>query len=130
MYKRQKNNGLTLLNLIEKNFIKSAHDVSLGGIITAISKMCIKGDKGIQIEKPKFLINEIEYFFAEDQGRYLIEINPKDFKEVSMILDKNSVHYDEIGKIIDKDMIIDQKTKLTIDELKSYNTNWLKSYMD
>ena len=125
----EKNNGLTLLNLIEKNFIKSAHDVSLGGIITAISKMCIKGNKGIQIKKPKFLINEIEYFFAEDQGRYLIEINPKDFKEVSKILDKNSVHYDEIGKIIDKDMIIDQKTKLTIDELKSYNTNWLKSYM-
>ena len=126
----EKNNGLTLLNLIEKNFIKSAHDVSLGGIITAISKMCIKSDKGIQIKKPKFLINEIEYFFAEDQGRYLIEINPKDFKEVSKILDKNSVHYDEIGKIIDKDMIIDQKTKLTIDELNSYNTNWLKGYMD
>ncbi len=125
----EKNNGLTLLNLIEKNFIKSAHDVSLGGIITAICKMCIKGDKGIQIKKPKFLINEIEYFFAEDQGRYLIEINPKDLKEVSKILNKNSVHYDEIGKIIDKEMIIDQKTKLTIDELKSYNTNWLKSYM-
>ena len=125
----EKNNGLTLLNLIEKNFIKSAHDVSLGGIITAISKMCIKGNKGIQFKKPKFLINEIEYFFAEDQGRFLIEINPKDLKEVSKILDKNSVHYDEIGKIIDKEMIIDQKTKLTIDELKSYNTNWLKSYM-
>ena len=126
----EKNNGLTLLNLIEKNFIKSAHDVSLGGIITAICKMCIKGNKGIQIKKPKFLINEIEYFFSEDQGRYLIEINPKDLKEVSKILDKNSVHYDEIGKIIDKEIIIDQKTKLTIDELKSYNTNWLKSYMD
>ncbi len=125
----EKNNGLTLLNLIEKNFIKSAHDVSLGGIITAISKMCIKGNKGIQIKNPKFLINEIEYFFSEDQGRYLIEINPKDLKKVSEILDKNSVHYDEIGKIIDKEMIIDQKTKLTIDELKSYNTNWLKSYM-
>ena len=91
--------------------------------------MCIKGEKGIQIKKPKFLINEIEYFFSEDQGRYLIEINPKDFKEVSKILDKNSVHYDEIGKIIYKEMIIDQKTKLTIDELKSYNTNWFKSYM-
>ena len=109
--------------------IKSAHDISLGGLIIAVSKMCIKGNKGIQIKKPKFLINEIEYFFAEDQGRYLIEINPKDLKEVSKILDKNSVHYDEIGKIIDKEMIIDQKTKLTIDELKSYNTNWLKSYM-
>ena len=125
----EKNNGETLLKLIEKNHIKSAHDVSLGGIITAISKMCIKGTKGIELNKPKFLINEIEYFFAEDQGRYLIEIDPNDLEEITKILDKNSVHYDKIGKIIDKDLIIDQKTKLSIDELKSYNTNWLKDFM-
>ena len=125
----EKNNGETLLNLIEKNYIKSAHDVSLGGIITAISKMCIKGNKGIELTIPKFLINEIEYFFAEDQGRYLIEVSKEDLKNVIKILDKNSVHYDLIGKIIDNDMIINQKTKVTIDELKSYNTNWLKEYM-
>ena len=46
------------------------------------------------------------------------------------ILEKNSVHFDELGKIIDKYLIINQKTKVTIDELKSYNTNWLKRYMD
>jgi phosphoribosylformylglycinamidine synthase len=33
--------------------------------------MCIKGNKGIKIKKSKNLINEIEYFFAEDQGRYI-----------------------------------------------------------
>ena len=74
-------------------------------------------------------MNEIEDYFAEDQGRYLIEINPKDLKEVSKILDKNSVHYEELGQIIEKDMIINKKTKVTIDELKSYNTNWLTNYM-
>ena len=126
----EKNNGETLLNLIEKNFIKSAHDVSLGGIITAISKMCIKGNKGIELKLPKFLINEIEYFFAEDQGRYIIEVSLEDLKDVTKILDKNSVHYDQIGKIIDKELIINQKTKVSIDELKSYNTNWLKEYMN
>ncbi len=125
----EKNNGETLLNLVEKNFIKSAHDVSLGGIITAISKMCIKGNKGIELKTPKSLINEIEYFFAEDQGRYIVEISSEDLNNVIKILDKNSVHYDHIGKIIDKDMIINQKTKVTIDELKSYNSNWLKDYM-
>jgi len=26
-------------------------------------------------------------------------------------------------------MIINEKTKLTIDELRSYNTNWLINYM-
>ena len=125
----EKNNGETLLELMEKDYIKSAHDVSLGGILTAISKMCIKGNKGIELKIPKYLINEIEYFFSEDQGRYIIEVTSENLKNVTKILDKNSVHFDEIGKIIDKNMIINQKTKVTIDELKSYNTNWLKNYM-
>jgi len=125
----EKNNGESLLYLIEKNYIKSAHDISLGGIITAISKMCIKGNKGIQLKKSKNLISEIEYLFAEDQGRYIIEINPNNLKEVTKILDKNSVHHEELGVIVEKDMIINQKTKVTIDELKSYNTNWLTNFM-
>jgi len=125
----EKNNGESLLYLIEKNYIKSAHDISLGGIITAISKMCIKGNKGIQLKKSKNLISEIEYLFAEDQGRYIIEINPNNLKEVTTILDKNSVHHEELGVIVEKDMIINQKTKITIDELKSYNTNWLTNFM-
>ena len=32
-----------------KVLIVSCHDVSLGGILTAVSKMCIKGNKGIKI---------------------------------------------------------------------------------
>jgi phosphoribosylformylglycinamidine synthase len=125
----EKNNGETLLQLIKNDFIVSAHDISLGGMLTAISKMCIKGNKGFEFNNPKLLMSEIEYFFSEDQGRYVVEINPKDLKKVINILDKNSVHYDEIGKIIEKDLVINQKTKVTIDELKSYNTNWLKKYM-
>ena len=125
----EKNNGETLLQLIQKGLVKTAHDVSLGGIIIALSKMCIKGNKGIQINKPKFLINEIEYFFGEDQGRYIIEIDPKNLKEVSKIFEKNSVHYDKLGFIIEKNMIINEKAKVTIDELKSYNTSWLLDFM-
>jgi len=125
----EKNNGNSLLSLIENGYVLSAHDVSLGGILTAISKMCIKGNKGIKIEKNKSLMNDIEYFFAEDQGRYLVEINQKNLKEVSKILDKNSVHHEKLGIIIDNDVIIDDKTKVTIDELKTYNSNWLVNYM-
>ena len=125
----EKNNGETILNLIGKGYVKSAHDISLGGLLVAISKMCIKGNKGIKINKSKNLINEIEYFFAEDQGRYLIEVNKEDLKEVTKILNKNSVHHEELGIIIQNDMIINEKTKVTIDELKSYYTNWLSKYM-
>ena len=91
--------------------------------------MCIKGNKGIKLEKTKKLMSDCEYFFSEDQSRYIIEINQKDLKEVSKILDKNSVHHEKLGVIVDKNMIINEKTKVTIDELKSYNTNWLTNYM-
>ena len=125
----EKNNGQSLLSLVEKDLVKSAHDISLGGIIVALSKMCIKGNKGIKLNKTKNLINEIEYLFAEDQGRYIIEINQKDLNEVNKILDKNSVYHEELGVIIEKDMVINSKTKVSIDELKSYNTNWFSNYM-
>ncbi len=125
----EKNNGESILNLIDKGYVKSAHDISLGGLLVAISKMCIKGNKGIKINKSKNLINEIEYFFAEDQGRYLIEVSKEDLKEVTKILDKNSVHHEELGIITQNDMIINEKTKVTIDELKSYYTSWLSKYM-
>ena len=125
----EKNNGESVLALIDKGYIKSAHDISLGGLITALSKMCIKGNKGIKLFNLKSLINKFEYLFSEDQGRYIIEINPKNLKEVSNILEKNLVYYEQLGTIIEKEMIIDNKTKVSIDELRSYNTNWLKKYM-
>jgi phosphoribosylformylglycinamidine synthase subunit PurL len=125
----EKNNGETLLKLIDTGYIKSAHDVSIGGIITAVAKMCIKGNKGINLKKPKYLINEIEYYFAEDQGRYVIEVSKDSLKKVTDILNKNAVHYDELGTINEDQMFIDEKTKVTIDELRTSNTNWLTNYM-
>ena len=117
------------MKLIDSGYIKSAHDISLGGIITAVSKMCIKGNKGIDLKKPKYLINEIEYFFAEDQGRYIVEITKKDQKKVTDLLNKNAVHFNELGTINEDQLYIDDKTKVTIDELKTSNTSWLTNYM-
>jgi len=125
----EKNNGETLLKLIDNNLVKSAHDVSIGGIITAVSKMCIKGNKGITLKKPKYLISEIEYYFGEDQGRYIIEINKSNLKKVSDILNQNAVHFDELGIINEDQLFINEKTKVSIDELITSNTNWLINYM-
>ena len=91
--------------------------------------MCIKGNKGINLKKPKYLINEIEYFFSEDQGRYIIEITKKDQKKVTDLLNKNAVHFDELGTVNENELLINEKTKVTIDELKTSNTSWLTKYM-
>ncbi|MDA7443867.1 phosphoribosylformylglycinamidine synthase subunit PurL [Candidatus Pelagibacter ubique] len=126
----EKNNGETILKLIDKKFIKSAHDVSLGGIITALSKMCIKGKKGATLKKSNYLINQFEYLFGEDQGRYIIEISKDDLESATKILQENSVHFDELGLVNEDSLIIDDKTKVSIDDLIKSHTNWLTNYME
>jgi len=125
----EKNIGETILKLIDQNLIDACHDVSLGGILIAISKMCIKGKKGIKINPIKGLINKFEYFFGEDQGRYVIELTKNNLEKVKLILEKNSIHYDEIG-IVDKSKIIfDNKINLFVDDLEKENKTWLRKYM-
>ena len=125
----EKNNGETILKLIEENLIKSAHDVSLGGIITALSKMSILGNKGFKLNKLKILMNKFEYFFGEDQGRYLLEISKDNLKKVETILKENSVYFDQLGVVTTKEIIIDNEPIINIDELIKSNTSWLKKYM-
>ncbi|MDC1207237.1 phosphoribosylformylglycinamidine synthase subunit PurL [Candidatus Pelagibacter ubique] len=126
----EKNNGKTILKLIDKKFIKSAHDVSLGGIITALSKMCIKGKKGATLKKSNYLINQFEYLFGEDQGRYIVEISKDDLANATKILQENSVHFDDLGLVNEDGLIIDDKTKVSIDDLIKSHTNWLTNYME
>jgi phosphoribosylformylglycinamidine synthase II len=126
----EKNNGETILKLIDKKYIKSAHDISLGGIITALSKMCIKGKKGATLNKSNYLINQFEYLFGEDQGRYIIEISKDDLENATKILQENSVHFDELGLVNEDGLIIDDKTKVSIDDLIKSHTNWLTNYME
>ena len=126
----EKNIGETLLKLIDLNLVVSCHDVSLGGILIAVSKMCIKGNKGIKINPLKGLINKFEYFFGEDQARYIIEINSTNIKKVSEILNNNSVHFDDLG-VVDKNILsFENDIKLPIEELSNAHTYWLKRYMD
>ncbi len=125
----EKNNGLTVSKLIKDNLIESCHDVSLGGVLVAASKMCIKSNKGIKINNLKNLINKFEYFFSEDQGRYLIEIKKDNLSKVKKILMDNSVHFDDLGVVNDDKFLFSDEINLSIDDLSMVYKGWLKKYM-
>ena len=126
----EKNIGESVLELSRKNLIISCHDVSLGGILTAVSKMCIKGKKGIKINTLKGLTNKYEYFFGEDQARYIIEIPKDSLKKVNDILNKYSVHFDELGTVNGQSIEYKDDINLPIEELADSHKYWLKKYMD
>ena len=89
----------------------------------------LKGKKGVTLKKPNYLISQFEYLFSEDQGRYIVEIDKDDLKNVTKILLESSVHFDELGTITENELIIDDKSKVSIDDLIKSHTTWLTNYM-
>ena len=88
--------------------------------------MCIKGKKGIKINSLKGLTNKYEYFFGEDQARYIIEIPKASLKKVNDILNKYSVHFDELGTVYGKSIVYKDDINLPIEELAYAHKYWLK----
>ena len=58
-----------------------------------------------------------------------LKVTELDFDNVKEILTKSSIHYDELGIVTEKDIIIDKKSKVSIDELNKSNRTWLVEYM-
>ena len=57
------------------------------------------------------------------------EIEKTNYDNVIEILEKNSVHYDELGIVNDNDLIIDEKSKVSIDDLNKSHNIWLNNFM-
>ena len=77
----------------------------------------------------KSLINKFEYFFSEDQGRYVVEVSKKNLQKVENILKENSVHFDLLGEVQKDNFLYVDEEKISVDELSKHNKNWLMEYM-
>jgi len=124
----EKNNGLAIQKLILNKLLNSVHDISAGGILLALSEMCISGTIGAKIKVPENGIGLHKYLFGEDQSRYLIEINEKNKKEVSEILTKSNIYYEIIGKTQKDSLNLEKEFDIKISDLNKLNTFWFKNY--
>ena len=124
----EKNNGESLLELINKNLILSSHDVSNGGLITALCEMTFNTSYGAKIEKPKKLTNLFKYFFGEDQARYIIEIDNNNLSTVEKILKDNSIYYENIGFTQKEYFEIEGELKISNKDLYKINNEWYNNY--
>ena len=124
----EKNNGLIVLSLINNKLVSSVHDISSGGLLVALAEMTYKSGHGLRINKPKNLSNLMEYYFSEDQGRYLIEIEPKNLSVISKILNENNIYNEAIGTVQKDYFEILGEFKITTNDLYKINNTWYNNY--
>ncbi len=124
----EKNNGVSVLEIINNNFANSVHDVSSGGLIIALAEMSMSSKYGVKINKRKNLIDSFKYFFGEDQSRYILEIDKENLENVEKILKNNNIFYENIGHTQKNYFEIQDEFKIDIKELYKINNQWYNKY--
>ena len=90
--------------------------------------MTIGSQYGVKIQKPQKLTNIIEYLFGEDQGRYILEIDPINLNKAEKVLKGNNIYFENIG-FTQKDYFeIEGEMKIAVKDLCKSNNKWYNNY--
>ena len=124
----EKNNGLSVLEIINNGLVNSVHDVSSGGLLLTLAEMSIGTNYGIKLIKPKKLTNLFGYLFGEDQSRYILEIDKNNLEKVEKILKNNNIFFENTGYTQKDQFEIEKEMKINIKELYKINNQWYNNY--
>lgn len=116
-FQLEKNIQNTCLSLIKKGVIKSAHDISDGGIAINIAESIISGNIGAKIEVD-ISLNPISFLFSETQSRIVITISKNNLEKVEALLKTNNTPYSILGKVGGDKLIINNLVNLNIKKME------------
>ncbi len=120
------------LRLIEEKLIKSAHDVSEGGIICALAECCVMEEDnliGASVNLP--IINREDFsFFSESQSRIIVSIKKENRKKFEKTLNEQAQPYSYLGETGGDNFKVNNFLSITVDELSDLYYSAIPNIMD
>ncbi|MGI9567929.1 MAG: phosphoribosylformylglycinamidine synthase subunit PurL [Nitrosopumilus sp.] len=133
-FEESKKNMKSILNVIESNLVKSAHDCSKGGLAVAISEMCMKSQIGCHVSLGMIPGKPLEIdriLFSESHSRYLLVCDKKNIKKLETLFKKNKVSFGIIGKFGGNRINFKKETQSVVDlTVDKAQKTWLNSLRD
>ena len=133
-FSESKKNMNSVLDIIENELIKSAHDCSKGGLAIAISELCMMNQIGcnVSLEKiPGDKLDSDKILFSESHSRYLITLENNDLQKLEETLKKHGVSYSLIGEFTGDSICFTGNSKPIIDlSVDKAQKTWFNSLKD
>ncbi|MFO7677970.1 MAG: phosphoribosylformylglycinamidine synthase subunit PurL [Thermoplasmatota archaeon] len=106
-----------LLEVIDKKYIASCHDVSEGGIAVCLSEMAIGGDIGADVDISTLGagLRSDFFLFSESNTRWIVEVKPGKQKQFEDLLKKHHVFFQHLGLTKEKNLVIRENKQITVD---------------
>ncbi|MGI9418534.1 MAG: AIR synthase-related protein, partial [Geminicoccaceae bacterium] len=125
----ERRNGDLVRGLIEKGDVIACHDIADGGMLVALAEMAMASNIGAEIDPPADGDRQAGWLFGEDQGRYLLAVDPE---MLSGILDQAGVAgvvARAIGRTGGQSLTLKGCDAICLSELTSRHEGWLPGYM-
>jgi len=117
-FSESKKNMTSVLDIIENELIKSAHDCSKGGLTIAISELCMMNQIGCNVSLDKIpgeKLDSDKILFSESHSRYLVTFENRNLEKLEEILKKHNVSYSLIGEFTGDSILFSSDSKSIID---------------
>jgi len=109
-----------VLELIRNKAISSAHDISEGGLFTAVMESAMAGNLGFSIKYNDELRKDA-YLFGEGQSRVIVSVAPEQEEKFKNLMSDHS--YEEIGVVTDGVIMVGEEDWGNLEEWKEkYDT--------
>lgn len=114
-----------LLDIITQRLVRSAHDVSDGGLLTALVECCITGKKkiGARLSLPEL---SREYLFSEAPSRIIVSAAAADYELIKNIAEDYNIPVKIIGETGGEKFFVNNLLTFAIDQLSDVYLNGLK----
>jgi len=111
----------TCIRAIENGLLRSAHDISDGGLAVALAECCVAGpDKplGARIELREMMRGDA-LLFGESQSRIVVSIKEKDLNRLKQIADKEGAPMQVLGEVGGSRLALQPLVQMAVDEVRS-----------
>ncbi|HEY5337316.1 MAG TPA: phosphoribosylformylglycinamidine synthase subunit PurL [Rhizomicrobium sp.] len=126
----EKKIGTFVRKLIEDGRADTVHDVSDGGILSALAEMALAGNIGVDVGVAGTVVDAIPFFFGEDQARYLIALPVAEADKVEGELREAGIIHALIGKTVAAKVLrVEREGEALLADLRKAHEGWFPNYM-
>ncbi len=122
----------TILSFINQKLIKSAHDISEGGIIAALAECCIMNNEnliGASVNIPIKSRKDFS-FFSESQSRIIVSVSTEKKNEFEKSLKENNQFFNYLGTTGGNVLSVNNELKFKLEELSDIYFNTISRIMN
>ncbi len=125
----EKRNGDFVRGLITSGIVDTVHDLSDGGLAVAVAEMALAGNIGAVLPECPLPVACHAYLFGEDQGRYLLAVEPDAVADLLYSASAQGIDAAVIGVTGADSLTLPGDEIVTLDDLRQAHEGWLPGYM-